>query len=253
MVVFRYDRTFEGLLTVVFDAYFRNEFPEKLIGTGEPEPMFAGTVHTVVTDPVKSKRVWMGLGKKVPRYIRNMITYAWLSEEPQSDELIFRYLRKLFDFPEAAAGNFADDDMLKIKKLAQKVSSDGHYLRMFVRFQKAGDNSYFAPVAPQYNSLPAAVSYFTDRFADQKWLIYDVKRRYGYYYDLKEAREVTLEDDGHLLDGKLDEKLMAEDEKMFQELWKSYFKAMTIKERINPKLHRRNMPRRYWKYLTEKQ
>ena len=65
--------------------------------------------------------------------------------------------------------------------------------------------------------------------------------------------EITLDNDEHLLGGKLDEKLMAEDEKLFQELWKGYFKSMTIKERINPKLHRQHMPKRFWKYLTEKQ
>ena len=44
MIVFRYDRTFEGLLTVVFDAYSRKSFPERLIGPGEPVPMFAREV-----------------------------------------------------------------------------------------------------------------------------------------------------------------------------------------------------------------
>ena len=44
LFVFRYDRTFEGLLTVVFDAYSRKSFPERLIGPGEPVPMFAREV-----------------------------------------------------------------------------------------------------------------------------------------------------------------------------------------------------------------
>lgn len=38
MIVFRYDRTFEGLLTVVFDAYSRKSFPERLIGPGRAGP-----------------------------------------------------------------------------------------------------------------------------------------------------------------------------------------------------------------------
>jgi probable DNA metabolism protein len=80
-----------------------------------------------------------------------------------------------------------------------------------------------------------------------------VKRNYGYYYDLKTVTEITLEMKENFLNGKLDERLMAEDEKLFQELWKGYFSSMTIKERINPKLHRQNLPRRFWKYLTEKQ
>ena len=84
-------------------------------------------------------------------------------------------------------------------------------------------------------------------------MVYDLKRKYGYYYDLHTVVEITLSDDEHLLSGKLDDALMAEDEKLFQELWKGYFKSMTIKERINPKLHRQHMPKRFWKYLTEKQ
>ena len=45
---------------------------------------------------------------------------------------------------------------------------------------------------------------------------------------------------------------MAEDEQLFQQLWRTYFKTIAIKERINPKLHRQNLPVRFWKYLTEK-
>ncbi|RYE25413.1 MAG: DUF4130 domain-containing protein, partial [Sphingobacteriales bacterium] len=40
---------------------------------------------------------------------------------------------------------------------------------------------------------------------------------------------------------------------MYQLLWKSYFNNSNIKERKNMKLHIQHIPRRYWKYLTEKQ
>lgn len=253
MIVFRYDKTFEGLLTVVFDAYSRREFPERLIGEGEPEPMFSDGAHTVISDRTRADRVWASLHRKIDKRARNMLLHVWLSEEQGSDELIFRYIRKVFDTPHSIAGNFADPDVLEIKQVAMKVAREGEHVRQFVRFQKGGDGTFFAPTAPKYNALPLAISYFKDRFADQKWLVYDTKRRYGYYYDLKKVQEVTMEDDAHLLGGKLDESLLAEDEKLFQEMWRSYFKALTIKERVNPKLQRRQMPRRFWKYLTEKQ
>ncbi len=253
MIVFRYDKTLEGLLCTLFDAYNLRMFPERLIGAGEPQPMFTKTLHTVLTTTDNASRVWKGLEKKLPKTVCNMLMHVWLSEEAGCDELLFRYMRKAFDSPQCIADNFADDDMLNAKKLAHKVAREGLFLVQFVRFQKAGDDTYFAPVSPKYNALPLTIEHFADRFADQKWLIYDIRRRYGYYYDLQKATEVTLQDDGHLLDGKLDEKLMAEDEKLFQEMWRGYFKAMTIKERINPKLHRQHLPRRFWKLLTEKQ
>ena len=83
-----------------------------------------------------------------------------------------------------------------------------------------------------------------------------MKRRYGFYYDLQEVTTISFDDDSreaHLITGMLDESLMDENEKIFQKLWKTYFKAICIKEHMNPRKHRKDMPVRYWKYLTEKQ
>lgn len=253
MQVFRYDKTFEGLLTAVFDAYYRKTFPERLLAEGEPEPMFTEHCHWVVSETDKSNRVWTALHHKLSKDICNMLMLVWLSEEDRSDELLFRYIRKVFDSPNRIEMDFSDNDILKVKQVAQRVGKEKSYLIQFLRFQKGGDGTYFAPVAPRGNILPLCINYLTDRFSDQKWLIYDTKRHYGYYYDLRRPVEITMQDDAHLLDGKLPEELLAEDEKAHQERWKSYFKAMTITERINPRLHRQMLPRRFWKYLTEKQ
>lgn len=253
MTLFYYDRSFEGLLSALFDAYSRRQFPDHIRGVGEPAPMFTDTIHEVVSDTVKAGRVWRGLEKKVPGYVCNMVMCVWLSEEVGSDELLFRFLRKIFDRPGGAFADFADDDILQIKKLAQKVAYEGQRMRMFVRFQKAADGTFFAPVSPVYNALPLSIEYFRDRFADQRWFIYDTRRRYGYAYDLHEVREVTLENDEDIIEGKLSDEQMAEDEKLFQSMWKTYHKAIAIKERTNPRLQRQFMPRRYWKYLTEMQ
>lgn len=253
MVVYFYDKTFEGLLTAVFDAYNNKIFPDKLLEEGSIEPMFTETAYHVVTDENKSVRVWSAFEKKVSKIACNMLTCVWFSELEGSDELIFRYIRKTFDNRQTIETNFADEDVLQVKQIAHKVGNERHHLMQFVRFQKAADDIYFAPVSPIYNALPLSLDYFTDRFADQKWVIYDLKRKYGYYYDLKTVQEITLSDDNHILTGKLDESLMAEDEKLFQDLWRGYFKAMTIKERINLKLQKQHMPKRFWKYLTEKQ
>lgn len=96
----------------------------------------------------------------------------------------------------------------------------------FVRFQKAADGTFFAAFEPQYNALPLTVAHFKDRFADQRWLIYDMKRRYGFYYDLHTVEEVTFDQDtpaAHLVTGMLDESLMDKDEKLFQQALEDLF------------------------------
>ncbi|MBB3186756.1 TIGR03915 family putative DNA repair protein [Microbacter margulisiae] len=253
MVIFHYDKTFEGLLSAVFDAYFRKTFPDKLLGLEEIDPLFVDENYTVVTQKDKAERVWKALKKKLSSNACNMLTYVWLSELEESDRLIFQYIRKVFDSEVSIELNLIDDDILQVRNLAQKVNKERLRMIEFVRFQKAADDIFFAPISPDYNCLPLIIQHFKARFADQKWIIYDIKRDYGFYYDLKTVTEMTLETTSLFPGGKLNEALMAEDEKKFQQLWKAYFKSTTIKDRINPKLHCQLLPRRYWKYMTEKQ
>lgn len=253
MIIFYYDKTFEGLLTAVFEAYNRKQYPDKLLLTGELPPLFADDCVEIITDSEKSGRVWKGLEAKIQRNTLNMITHAWLSELENVDSLIFRYIRKTFDTTHSIESNYADPDVFDLMQIARKTGKEKHRLIEFIRFQKAADDMYFAPVSPEHNVLPLIIEHFSDRFHDQKWIIYDMKRNYGYYYDLNSATEITLENTDLFPEGKLNEQMMAEDEKLFQKMWKSYFKALTIQERINPKLHRQHLPKRFWKYLTEKQ
>ena len=44
-----------------------------------------------------------------------------------------------------------------------------------------------------------------------------------------------------------------EQEDLYQSLWQTYFDSVNIKARKNMKLHIQHMPKRYWKYLIEKQ
>lgn len=254
MIAFRYDKTFEGLLCAVFEAYSLKIFPDRLVGENEPLPLFCTNIISIATDSGKSGRVWKGLEKKLTRGGLTFITMVWLSELPEADVLLFRYIRKAIDSPQSIELNFGDADVLEVSKIWKKVSNEKCRVIQFTRFQKAADDTYFAPVEPLYNVLSLVTDHFQDRFACQKWILYDLKRDYGYYYDLSTVTEIHFEDKpAHLFTGKLDENLMAEDEKLFQKLWKEYFKSTTIRERLNPKLHRQNLPVRFWKYLTEKQ
>ncbi|WP_455629100.1 TIGR03915 family putative DNA repair protein [Parabacteroides chinchillae] len=253
MIIFIYDKTFEGLLTAVFDAYTRRTFPDVLLTENEPLPLFYNEAVTIYTDGTKAERVWKGLQKKISELSLSGLSITWLSELPEVDMLLFRYIRKAIDAPKTIEYNLGDPDVLEVSKIWKKVSQERLRVIQFLRFQKASDGTYFAALAPLYNVLPLTLSHLTDRFADQRWLLYDLKREYGYYYDLQETIEVHFENkDSHLISGLLSEDIMDKDEKLFQQMWSAYFKSIAIKERLNPKLHRQNMPERFWKYMPEK-
>ena len=190
-----------------------------------------------------------------------MLYVSWLSEMPELNNALFQYICKVFRQQEGTPSierNFADPDVLAVTNIARKVLHEQLRMKQFVRFQKAKDGTYLAVIAPDYNVLPLITDHFADRFNDQPWLIYDAKRHYGYYYDGNGVpSRITFADESavtfSLTDGRLNDDVLSGDDHLLQELWRTYFKAICIKERKNPKKQLQDMPRRYWKYLTEKQ
>ena len=166
MRIFLYDKTFDGLLCAIFDAYTRKDFPDALFGVDAILPLTATSTHTVVTSPDNAARVFASLQRKLSPEGRNDLMHVWLSEESGSDFLLFRYIRKVFDSPRLIEKNFADPDALAVSQLSKKVSCETHKLIGFVRFQLTAENIYFAAVAPKYNTLPLLLDHFADRFAD---------------------------------------------------------------------------------------
>ena len=100
--------------------------------------------------------------------------------------------------------------------------------------------------------LPLISKHFERRYADQKWIIYDLKRNYGLYYDLNgvELIQIALADNFDPTKTTLDFFTTSEIE--FQTLWQDYFESTNIPSRKNTKLHVQHVPKRYWKYLSEK-
>ena len=254
MTVYQFDRTLDGLLTAVFDAYARRSFPDILQGTDAPLPLFYDDLHAVVTDDAKAGRVWRALQKKLSAEALTCVTVSYLSELPELDMHLFRYVCKAVDSPVSIERNFADEDVLFVVNTFRKVRYERLRMLQFLRFQKAADGTYFGMMEPQYNVLPLAIGHFRDRFSDQAFLLYDRRRHYGYHYDHGELTRVSFDERlPHFRSGKLDESMLDKDEMLFQELWRTYFKAICIRERLNPRKQRKDMPVRYWKYLTEKQ
>ena len=256
MIVYTFDGTIDGLLTAVFETFALHNEPEQLLKTGDALPLFCEHTYHVTTDDEKARRVWVGLEKRLSREAMKLISVSWLSELPELPTPLFRYICKVFRQGDISR-NFADPDVLAVTNIARRVLHEQLRMKQFIRFQKAKDGTYLAVVSPDHDVLPLITDHFCDRFNDQPWLIYDARRHYGFYYDGKTVIRITLEDEAsvpfNLANGKLDEEVISGDDQLLQNLWRTYFKAICIKERMNPRKQLQDMPRRYWKYMTEKQ
>jgi probable DNA metabolism protein len=246
-----YDGTFEGWLTAVFDVYEHKIKDADIVLENQHQASVFRPPHQVITDTVKAKRVWDGLKQRVSHNALGQIYRSFLSEESMIENLLLDYVQKVFSTNKTIEHNYTNPTVLYIVQTAKKVYREKHRMEAFIRFQLTKDKLYYAICQPDFNVLPLLERHFKDRYADQRWLIYDSRRKYGLYYDLQvvEAVEINFSEEA----ASNVSSILDDDEMLYQQLWQQYFTSVNIEARKNMKLHIQHMPKRYWRHLTEKQ
>lgn len=247
-----YDGSWEGLLTGIFE-YFEYKLSVDAVYTEHQQASYSlfAEPHHVITNAEKVNRVSKGLISKVGKEGLTELWHVYLSELPQAPLLILKTAVYYLSENKNSRFNYGHQEVLAVKQIVKSVSRERHRMKAFIRFQKLKSEQFFALIEPDFNVLPLIQKHFQDRYADQEWIIYDAKRKYGLSYDLQAVHEFTFTEDL-----KLSQQTIAlqweEHEDLYSDLWKRYFDAVNIKERKNLKLHLQHVPRRYWKYLNEK-
>jgi len=250
--IFTYDSTFEGFLSCVFECYRLKIFPDEIRSRAGGQSKFFTDKFDVQTNQTKSDRVWKGIQSKLSAKNKQLPFYAFLSEEQGIEMKLFRFISRLFSGQTNIETDFGDSDVLCLTQISQKVKREAMRMMQFVRFQHTKDDMYFCGIEPRYDVIPLVVGHFQSRFADQKWLLYDLKRNYGIVHENNKIEIVEISQrEFSSVTGQVNDDILQEGEEFYQTIWKSYFTHINIKERKNLKLQRRNMPKRFWKYLPE--
>ncbi len=252
MVLLLYDGSFEGFLTAVFEVYEYKLADVEIVKGGSYNTTVFQQEHVVQTDDAKVKRVWKGLHQYISSGAAISLYHTWLSEAKNTEQTLLQYIQYVFKKKTAVETDFSHPAVLSVAKITKKVHREKHRMEAFIRFQLTKDHLFYAVVEPDFNVLPLLIDHFEKRYADQRWLIYDARRRYGIHYNLETVNYVQVDFAEHLYGNNV-QQVYDESEKLYQLLWQKYFGSVNIKARKNTKLHIQHMPRRYWKYLTEKQ
>jgi probable DNA metabolism protein len=235
-MIYIFDGTLEGLLTAIFESYQRKDAPVKLVSENFYQPDAFDESYTIISDEAKAGRVWMGLGKKLDGEWMLRFYKSYLSEQPAIFQRLFDFARYIFN-PKGAEADYGNSDVLEISQMAQKVHREKHRMEAFVRFQQTGDGMFYAGVEPDFNVLPLILEHFRKRYADQQWIIYDLKRKYGLFYDLEKVATIELDFKSEFGSSQaIGSELLDPKEELYSLLWKDYFKSTNIPARKNQAL-----------------
>ena len=252
MTTLIYDGSFEGLLTAVFEIYERKLGMVKLQkGEWHNTALFADVLQ-VLTDEPRAARVLKGLRGRLSAIGIHRLYSAHLAEMEGEENMILGYIRYVFDTSFNIEEDYGNKYVMRVSEIVQKVRREKHRMEAFVRFQKLKDDTFYAAVEPDFNVLPLLIKHFKSRYADQKWIIYDIRRKYGLYYNLHDTQFISFDFNSNQQAAGNVIAAFSEDEGIYQQLWKNYFQSVNIPARKNTSLHLRHIPKRYWRHLTEK-
>lgn len=243
MKIFLYDGSFDGLLTGIYESFYSKVPPSGIYYAKDFDALLIDEIIHIETDEVKYKKVKNAIITKVDYSVLKNIYLVYLSNHKDKGIIILNYLKFAFKVG-SKVHNFLNLEIVKlVDEIKRRINLEAHRYEGFIRFNLIDNKFLYSSIEPDNDILELIIKHFTSRFSNEYFIIHDIKREKALIYNINsyEIIDMTL-DDYELLKDNKDE---------YSLLWKEYFKSTNIKERENPKLQKRMMPKRYWNHLPE--
>lgn len=178
----------------------------------------------------------------LPVKIKNIIWYSFLSEKDNIEIKIYEFIKYYFKYGDSVIYYKNIDVINEVINTCNYVKHEAHKLKGFLRFKKM-DKFYYAEFEPTNNVISILSYHFKKRLSNEYWVINDKKRGIYAIYDMNDVKYIKENDIIKLdLNKKSDN---------YEDLWKTFFNTISIKERENLKVQMNFMPKKYWSDMLE--
>ncbi|KHD36747.1 DNA metabolism protein [Clostridium acetobutylicum] len=240
-LIYYYDGSFEGLMCCIFESYEKNEIPVNILVTNNAQ-MTLFMTKEVETDLAKASRVIKSIPLKMGVDAFDFIKRVFLTCLEDKELNLLLFMRLGYTYGPKVMNMLSNDIVHVLFKAVTHLNKESHLFKGFIRFSAFKDG-LVAQIEPKNFVLPLLSSHFCSRYPEEHFLIHDKTHDMALIYKPYKAGIIPVED-MRLPD-------VTEEEKHFRKLWSLYYRTVEIEGRHNPKCRRTNMPKRYWKYLTE--
>lgn len=242
VLVYEYDGSYDGLMTVVFDCFREKTVPCEIRVDGEGGESFY-EIRSVSADPYRAGRVKSGIREKLGPAAEEMVQSGFLYGEGGKEMAILRFLKKAFAVGPGAVSMVADPEIHPLFRMARAVGNERQKMLQFIRFSDVG-GALVAKITPKHEVLSLLGGHFCLRYRNENFLIYD--QAHGEALAYSGGRSVLFKADSLTLPPEAEE-----GDAFYRELWKSYYRHVAIAERYNPRCRMGHMPKRFWADMPE--
>ncbi len=241
-LIYLYDGSYEGFLCCVFEAFLAKERPADIVTEDKLEPTLF-SVKWIATDYTKAVRVIRGFEKRLRSDSIYLIENGLYCCCDKIELMMLDFIIFAFEHSKGSATSLGDKEVSELQKAVLALKRESHSFIEFIRFSEY-DGGLVSVIEPKNKVLPTIAPHFCDRFPNELFLIYD-----------KTHQSALIHKGGKCIiaDGVEDfvEPQPGAEELFYRELWSSYFDAISIKERENPRCQQNHLPLRYRRHMTE--
>ena len=264
-VVYRYDGSFDGFLCCVFESVSRKEIPVMIL-PAEDEQATLYPERWIETQEDHARRVEASFPKKMSPQAARFIKEGFLTCLPEKESALLRFIRQGYRYGGSVLSRLTDESVYPLHRAVKNLHNEAHCFLEFLRFSEyrgawgpegspdAGEDQALLPAPPERTVLAAVIEpksqvlpllapHFCDRYPEETFLIADKTHGQVLYYhpyrpQILTASDFTLPDPG-------------EEEAQFRQWWKTFVRAIAIRERRNPRCQRTHLPLWYRENMTE--
>ena len=240
--IYIYDGGFISFISLVVELFKNKITPDdiKLINSYD-----LGLFDTEIYLKVENEQENIKLLKnKISREALYCIYNVFLSDNKNKEIIIYNFLKSYFKYGKTVFGRRNIDCVNESIQISKYVRGEAHKLKGFLRFSKMKNNFYYAKFESNNNVIGILASHFSKRLMSDNWIIHDTKRGIYAIYDKEKVIYLTDEEVISL-------NLEKDNEDLIEDLWKTFYKTIGIKERENKRCRQNFMPKKYWKNMLE--
>lgn len=249
--VYQCEDSLEGIFTAIYRIYEeKHHFPETRICLEEEYQLFSEYIK-VETDVERAIKVMRTCRMKFGEQDYYSLCMALMTTDMEKAQAVYKSIAyglekmpckgHLFD-------HLTDDYVLKAFKLSAFANRDAHHWIEFLRFRELENGILYAVIAPKCQVMNNLMEHFADRFPSENFAIFDEQRK---LFGIHPCRSQWFLATGEELEERFGEARFSDSEERYAQLFRHFCKAITIKERANPKLQRNMLPLYFREYMTE--
>jgi probable DNA metabolism protein len=229
-----YDGSFNGLLTCLYEHYF-SQRAENIFEVSYYQVSMTNQHRIINPDDVKAKKVSEAIARLISKKALEFVYYVSLSNDRNKGNVILNFIVYGLKEKKDITLFYEHPCVYPVCRIYKQVTVEIHRFLGLLRFSEVGGFLY-AQYKPDHNITEIIVGHFSDRLKNEKFIIFDEGRKTAALYCegstvIAELDQINFDTDST--------------EDNVRELWKSYFKHISIKERENLKIQYQHVPVRY--------